>query len=181
MQKWMITGVGRDQAGIVAAITNVISSQGCNIEDTSMTLLEDHFTVLIIMLAPPDLMMTSFTQQLKQVAHDFHMQIDIHPVDASSDRTDVRQGKPWTISVSGSDHTGIMTHVTQALAKLSVNITHLSSKRLLNNSGQPLYLMALEVDLPDALDTALFQSDMAALAKQQGLDIHTEPLEVYML
>lgn len=180
MKKLIISAVGQDKPGIVAAVTQVLFDTRCNVEDTSMTLLEDHFTMLFIVHAPLEVTEEALESRMKQVLSDYHLQIAIHSIDTMKE-TPEAQGRPWMISVSGPDQTGIMFHVTQYLAARQINIRHLSSKRLSRPGGETLFLMALEVDVPESVSDADVQADLSGVARKEGLEIHAEPLEVYTL
>jgi glycine cleavage system transcriptional repressor len=180
VQKLIISAVGQDQPGIVAAFTKILFETGCNIEDTSMTLLEDHFTMLFIVHAPVDVTAESLEARLKNVLQNFHLRLAIYSVEVNREVPEVT-GRPWMISVSGKDQTGIVTHVTQYLALQSINIRHLSSKRLARPDGETLFLMALEVDVPESLTDERLHDDLGSLATSERLEIHAEPLEVYTL
>ncbi len=164
----------------MAAFTKALYDNQCNIEDTSMTLLEDHFTMLFIVHIPHELTSEHLEKHLKNVSQEFNLQLTLYPIETTIENPE-SSGTPWMISVSGQDQTGIMYHVTQYLAAQKVNIRHLSSKRLRRSSGETLFLMALEVDVPQSLLPEQIQSDLHALSSREGLEIHAEPLEVYTL
>lgn len=180
VQKLILLAVGQDKPGIVAAFSQVLCDTGCNIEDTSMTLLEDHFTMLFIVHAPQGVTIPSLEAQLKQVTQDFHLSLAIYPIHTERE-TPESTGRPWMISVTGPDHTGIVYHVTRYLASRNINIRHLSSKRLSRPAGNTVFLMALEVDIPEAVSDAELQQDLAGIRQAHSLEIHAEPLEVYTL
>jgi len=48
MTRVVITVVGKDRVGIVAAISNAIAIAGANIEDLTSSRLEDKFVMLIV-------------------------------------------------------------------------------------------------------------------------------------
>lgn len=48
MSRVIITVVGKDRVGIVAAISNAIASVGANIEDLTSSRIEDKFVMLIV-------------------------------------------------------------------------------------------------------------------------------------
>lgn len=180
MQKFMISAIGKDQPGIVGAVTQVLFENACNLEDSSMTLLEDYFTMLFIVLAPPNLTLANLEQKLKQELQAFEMQLALHLISTDEENPSPK-GRPWMLSVSGLDQTGIMYHVTTYLGSQRINIHHLSSKRLSRASGEILFLMALEVEVPEALSDSALQQDLNKLAADNQLEIHAEPLEVYTL
>lgn len=46
--KAVITVVGKDKIGIIAGVTNVLSEYGVNILDISQTILQDYFTMVMV-------------------------------------------------------------------------------------------------------------------------------------
>lgn len=179
MKKLIISAIGQDQPGIVAAVTRVFFDNQCNLEDTSMTLLEDQFTMFFIVEAPFALTVSELETKLLHELQAFHLQLAIHIVETETDRP-VATGTPWLVTVSGADQTGIMYHITQYLADFQVNIRHLSSKKLIQPSG-PLYLMSIEIDVPDTVEDTAFAEGLKALGQREKLDVHAEALDVYTL
>ena len=47
-KKYIMTAFGKDRPGIVADVTQVLYENGCNLEDTSMSLLSDEFTINLL-------------------------------------------------------------------------------------------------------------------------------------
>lgn len=176
----MLAAVGRDQSGIVSAVSQVFFDTQCNVEDTSMTLLEDHFSMMFIIQAPPSLTVDKLQEKLTTAFPQDSLHFSIYTIETQQEEPQ-RTGTPWMISVSGPDQTGIMFHVTRYLAQHQINIQHLSSKRLTRSNSMPLFLMALEVDVPASISEHDIIEDLKALAQKQQLEIHAEPLEVYTL
>jgi glycine cleavage system transcriptional repressor len=48
MLRFAVSVFGRDRPGIVAAVTRVLADAGCNLEDTSMTILRGHFAMMLV-------------------------------------------------------------------------------------------------------------------------------------
>ena len=44
----VVTVVGKDQVGIIARVTNVLAEYNMNIHDISQTILQDYFTMMMI-------------------------------------------------------------------------------------------------------------------------------------
>ena len=44
----VVTAFGADRPGILAAVTNVVSEAGCNIQDVSQKILQDYFTLIML-------------------------------------------------------------------------------------------------------------------------------------
>ncbi|MFL6295779.1 MAG: glycine cleavage system protein R, partial [Actinomycetes bacterium] len=48
MARFAVSVFGRDRPGIVAAVSRVLADAGCNLEDTSMTILRGHFAMMLV-------------------------------------------------------------------------------------------------------------------------------------
>jgi glycine cleavage system transcriptional repressor len=55
MARFALSVFGRDRPGIVAAVTRVLADAGCNLEDTSTTILRGHFAMMLVVTGPDDL------------------------------------------------------------------------------------------------------------------------------
>src|SRR2546428_8989418 len=53
MEHYALTAVGRDRPGIVAAVSEALLAHSVNIEDSQMTILRGHFTMMLV-VAPPE-------------------------------------------------------------------------------------------------------------------------------
>ena len=48
---YIMTAFGKDRPGIVADVSQVLYENGCNLEDSTMTLLADEFTLILLFAA----------------------------------------------------------------------------------------------------------------------------------
>ena len=55
MGRLWLSALGADRPGIVAAVSSVLVDLGCNLEDSTMTNLQGHFAVLLVVSAPDGL------------------------------------------------------------------------------------------------------------------------------
>ena len=51
-KRFIMTAFGKDRPGIVADVTRILYENGCNLEDNSMTLLVDEFTLVLLFSSP---------------------------------------------------------------------------------------------------------------------------------
>lgn len=175
---FVLSALGRDRPGIVAAVTRVLYDLGCNIEDSSMTQLGGNFAMLLIVQAPEGRNAGDLVAGLEPVARS--MGLTIHADPASGDRgAHEGEGEQYVISVYGADHLGIVWSVADRLAALNVNITDVSTR--LVPGTPPLYVMLLEATAPPALPAAQLQQELAALAALVRCDITVKPLDVMRL
>ena len=52
MPSFALAAIGKDRPGIVAAVSKVLYELGCNVEDSSMTMLRGNFAVMLVLAAP---------------------------------------------------------------------------------------------------------------------------------
>jgi len=147
MPDYAVTAIGRDRPGIVAALSAALLELECNLEDSHMSILRGHFTVMLIVSAPEGADGLTLASRLSAVREELQLEVlTVEPVD---ELADPRPQPTHVLSVYGADRPGIVAGVTAALAGLGVNIIDLST-RLAGSEGSPLYAMLVEVDLGGA-------------------------------
>jgi len=78
----IVTVIGEDGVGIVAKVATALAESGANIEDISQTLMQDLFTM--IMLVSLDESVADFTavkERLRAVGEELGMKIDLQQED----------------------------------------------------------------------------------------------------
>src|SRR5205823_14039245 len=98
--------------------------KGCNLEDTSMTILGGHFAMMLVVQA--DAGTVDLEAALAGPAQEFDLTVTVRAIDEDTRRAP--PGEPWTASIYGADRPGIVHHVAAALARHSVNIVDLSTR-----------------------------------------------------
>ncbi|MGI6105264.1 MAG: ACT domain-containing protein [Raoultibacter sp.] len=80
--KCVISVLGKDRSGIVAAISNVLADCGANIDDISQTILDDIFSMtMLVTLNPSVSEFNEVQQQLKASGEELGVQIIIQRED----------------------------------------------------------------------------------------------------
>ena len=178
MAHFAVSAVGADRPGIVAAVTGAFLEAGCNLEDTSMTILRGHFAMMLVVAAPDGVTQGALEAGLAGAAADFDLVLTVRTIDDSVPESP--EGESWTVSVYGSDRPGIVHRVASLLAEQSVNIVDLST-RVIGEARTPVYAMILEVTLPREADPAALQSRLADLASDLGVECSLHPSEADIL
>jgi glycine cleavage system transcriptional repressor len=175
MRHFAVSAVGRDRPGIVAGVTEVLLGRGLNIEDSQMTILCGHFTMMLVVSAPDGLDEGELRGDLQRAGERLELEsvslADVDEVGPSGQPT-----PSHVVTVYGTDHPGIVHAVTAALAELRVNITDLNT-RLVSEGEEPLYAMMIEVELPDGLSADDLERSLADVGSQQGVEVSVRPLE----
>lgn len=173
-----ISAIGSDRPGIVAGVTGVLVDRGCNLEDTSMSILRGHFAMMLVVATPPGLSVASLEEALAGTANDFGLVVVVRPL---SDAVGLPSGgTPCTVSVHGADRPGIVHRVTSLLAELAVNVVDLST-RVIGEEAHPVYAMFLDVTVPDEVGPAGLAARLAALADELGVSCTVHPADADIL
>lgn len=171
MGRFTVAAVGTDRPGIVAAVSAALVDAGCNLEDSSMTILGGQFAILLVLTSPVGASETSIADALDAPARDLGLAVSVRAVaEVASGAVDrEREAAEWTVSVYGADHPGIVHAVAQMLADAAVNIVDLST-RVIGPAGSPVYAMTLDVSLPRGLDPERLAADLEVLSREIGVD-----------
>ncbi len=172
-----VIAVGADRPGIVAAVTGVLVERGCNLEDTSMTILRGHFTMMLVVEAPAG-ELDDLRPALERAVSPLGVKVDVLPVDEAV--AESPEGDPWTVSVYGADHPGIVHGVASLLAELGINIRDLNT-RVIGPPSDPVYAMLLDITVPDGVDADDLGLRLDVLARELGVDCSLHPSEADIL
>jgi glycine cleavage system transcriptional repressor len=172
-----VTAFGADRPGIVAAVTKVFVERGCNLEDTSMTILRGHFAMMLVVDTPEGFTPGELERALERAARDFDLVLAVRSLDDSVPVSP--EGDAWSVSVYGADQPGIVHRVSRLLADASVNIVDLTT-RVIGDPAHPAYAMLLEVTVPRELDPAELRARLSELAGALGVEcsLHSSEADI---
>lgn len=178
MTLFAVTAVGADRPGIVASVTGTLVDQGCNLEDTSMSILRGHFAMVMIVAAPDRLAGSDLEEGLTAAASALGLVVSVRPVhDSHVGVVDAADG--WTVVVYGADHPGIVHGVTRHLADAGVNVVDLTTR--VTDADPPIYAMVMEVTLPGGVDPEDLRLGLDAVAAGLGVTCTLHPSEADIL
>src|SRR5210317_1534783 len=131
----MLTLIGEDKPGIVAAVTRALFEFGLNLGETSMLRLGGNFTVM--MMVSGEHSEAELRDRLKPVIEAQGMCLNIDPIEAHLHEHLVPNIQ---VTVTGADRAGIVAQVTSALAEAGFNILDLESD-VAGTADKPVYIM----------------------------------------
>lgn len=172
MPSLALAAIGRDRPGIVAGVSRVLYDLGCNIEDSSMTLLRGNFAMMLVIDAPTEVTPRAMTDALRPVCEPMELTFSVLEVD---DRTQV-PAPTHVLVVHGADRPGIVYRVCEALAADGVNVTDLDS-RLVGD----VYALMLELELPAGSDASSLASRLGEIAEEMGVAVSLNERETDVL
>lgn len=168
-----LTAIGEDRPGILAAVTEPLARLGCNIEDSSSSILRGHFAVMLVLAAPDGVTAAQVSAALAPAAEKLGLVVTARPL---REAPHVPAAPTHLVSVYGADHPGIAAGVTGLLAERGVNVAELTT-RLLGTPAAPVYVMLLELVLPSTLPADALEADLRRLAAELRVELAMRPLE----
>jgi len=173
---YAIMVIGTDRPGIVAGLTLALQDVGCNLEDVSSTILRGYFTMMLVVDAKEGVEAGAIREALEKAAG---------PLGVIASVEDVEEGAPerpvatHVLTAYGSDHPGIVAAFAGLLSERGINITDLSCR--LVGEETPVYAMIAEVSLPDGMDEARVEREIAAAGRELSVDVTFRPVDVETL
>lgn len=164
-KEFIISAVGRNVTGIVAMVSKEIFNCGCNFEDSRMTLLGNHFALMILVTATTDKMCEDLEEACRRLDREEHFNVALFPVEVPGERS--RETEPnYEIRVKGVDRMGIVYRTSQLLASLKINIVDLETKiESRTKDGKPIFVMRTSVVVPREVDGEELRKDLKFLAE----------------
>jgi glycine cleavage system transcriptional repressor len=177
MARFAVSVFGRDRPGIVAAVTRVLADAGCNLEDTSMTILRGHFAMMLVVTGPAEPGAAGLEAGLGPVAGRLDLQVGVRPV--TDDVTAAAgRGARYAAAVYGADRPGLVARVAEALAASQVNIVDLQTRVV--GEPDPVYAMHFELEVPEGRATRV-EADLRAAAAELGVEASFHPDDADLL
>lgn len=167
---YAVSVVGKDRTGIVAGIAEVFFRLGCNIADSSCTMLAGEFAMILIVSHPRPFTKAKLHDELKPVCDSLGMSLAVRSLHADEISRQETDSDICLISVYGADQPGIVYRVTRELAGIGVNIMDLNTK-LIGTAGEPVYVMMLEAAIPEGQTPEGVEELLGDLKKELNVEI----------
>jgi glycine cleavage system transcriptional repressor len=181
----VVTAVGVDQPGIVAALTGALMELGCNLEDSSMSMLQGNFAVLLVIALPAGVDAAAAEAALGSAADPLGLLVTVRPMPTGPRTTVVPaagadDGQLFAFSVHGADRPGIVHRATQALAAVGGNIVDLAT-RLVGTDADPTYVLTITVGFAPGVDAESAMATAGRSVEEFGVQCHAHAVDVDVL
>lgn len=170
---FILSAIGVDRPGIVADVSELIYECGCNLEDSSMTLLGSHFALLILLSGEGDDLTERLSRGCKRLEWDKRLTVFLTPLEAGQPELSHALPEPdYELRVVGLDRAGIVYRTTRHLASKGINIvdlhTHVDPAP---ESGSPVFTMIVALTVPEDVDRRALRQELEGLADDLQIDI----------
>ena len=169
----ILSAIGKDRPGIVADVSEVIYGCGGNIEDSSMSLLRNHFALLLLFSTEREEVNQKLSPGLKRLEWEKSLTVFYSPISLEEAHPQAKEPTDrFKITTSGVDHAGIVFKVCRLLANGGINIVDMETHRVLSaESGTPLFEMDIDIEVPRSMSEQSLREDLHRLANGLMIDL----------
>ena len=170
---FILSAMGKDRPGMVADVSEVIYECGGNIEDSSMSLLRNHFALLLLFSTEREEVNQKLSSALKRLEWEKKLTVFYSPITFEEAYPKLKeQADRFKITTSGVDHAGIVFRICQLLADRGVNIVDMKTQRILSaESGTPLFEMDMDINVPKTISEQGLRDDLHRLGNELVIDL----------
>jgi glycine cleavage system transcriptional repressor len=178
MNKVILSVLGHDRPGIVAAVSKALFEHDCNIENVSQTILQTEFAGSFIVSLPPDLPLDRLRDILREELSPMNLHVHIEQLADKAAAFVLKDSEPFIITTKGPDSKGLVAGVSATIAAHGVNITNLQA--IFKGGDEPGdNIMIYEVDIPTHIDQSSFYRDLRKKAESLDLNISIQHRNIF--
>lgn len=169
--RYIMTAFGKDRVGIVADVTRLLFENNCNLEDTSMSMLADEFTLTLLFSSQSADIEEQLGKECRRLEMDKGISAFIRSLQAQQSQQ--RKGyKTCTLHIEGLDQAGIVYKTSQFLADNQLNIIHLNSTAQASpESGATIYSMDIHIQVPEQIPLDEIEDKLSSVADELHVDV----------
>lgn len=157
---------GIDKPGIIASLTGVLAEKGVNIEDASMTLLQGHFAMILV-IDDGKASQSEIQDALRAVEGLKDLSVTFSNFEPGASIGNLPETVRYVFHLSASDTPGIVASVAKTLSNNGANVVDCSTRK---NNDTDVFTMILDVDIPVDKEDVVVQ-ELADAASQYSGDV----------
>ena len=178
MQKVIISIVGQDRSGIIAAVSKVLFEQNCNIENVSQSTLQYIFAGIFIATTPEGLSVESLHRSLNAEMAPLGLDVHITSLESAAAPVSSSTGEAYIITTKGPDRKGLVAGISEVIARFEGNITNLQA--VFKGGDDPGdNIMIYEVDIPPQTDQQSLYRELKRRASELELEIDIQHRNIF--
>lgn len=179
MSRVILSVLGQDRPGILAAVSGVLFQKNGNIENVSQTTLQTQFAGIFIASIPPQVGIDDLTDCLEQALSPLGMNVHVDKLPDADEVQPVTASAPFVITTNGPDRKGLVAEITAIIARHNVNITNLQA--IFKGGDNPGdNIMIYEVDVPTDIDRQALYAELRERSAALELDISIQHRNIFM-
>ncbi len=168
----VITACGEDKVGIVDQLTQTICDNGCNIEESRMSLLGGQFAAIILISGPWN-NIAKLESSLDKLAKELKLNLIQQQ---TQPRASNKNMMPYQVEVIAMDHPGIVSKLSSFFAQNTININELETETYpAPHTGTPMFSVNIMISIPATLPIGDLRQRFMEYCDDMNLDASLEP------
>ena len=178
MKKIVISVLGQDRPGIIAAVTRALFLANCNIENVSQTILQAEFSGIFIASIPEDRSASDLRSHLEKALAPLKQHVYVKYLEYDKGDYPFDDSEPFIIVTKGPDRKGLVAGITEVIARYGANVTNMQA--VFEGGDDPdKNVMIYEIDVPTQIDQQKFHEDLRNRANELGLNLSIQHRNIY--
>ena len=178
MNKAILSILGHDRPGIVAAVSGILFDLNCNIENVSQTILQTEFSGSFIVTMPQEISLENLYEKFVETLTPMELHVHIEPLLQKKTSLTTRESEPFVITTKGPDRQGLVAGISEVIAGYDVNITNLQA--VFKGGDEPgNNIMIYEVDIPVDINQPALYRDLRDKAESLNLHISIQHRNIF--
>jgi len=170
----VISVLASDRPGIVTELTEVITDNGCNVEDSRMSVLGGEFAVIMLITGNWN-NLVKLESVLESLGEKQGLTVN-HK--RTQSRTLTQGGIPYHVEAISLDHPGIVHKVASFFSSRNINIHDLyTTSQPAAHTGTPMFILNMTVEIPSSTHIASLRDQFMEFCDQLNLDAVIEPVK----
>ena len=179
MKKVIISVLGNDRPGIIAAVSRLLFENDSNIENVSQTSLQSEFAGIFIATIPKRMPLPELEEKLAGTLLPMGLQVHVKPVEPRHEAFDGQGGESFVITTRGPDQKGLVARITEIIARHQVNITNCQA--VFKGGDDPNdNIMIYEVDIPPQTQQQDLFQDLRTRGAELNLNVSIQHRDIFM-
>jgi glycine cleavage system transcriptional repressor len=178
MTKLILSVIGHDRPGIIAAVSGILFENNGNIEAVSQTILQTQFSGTFIVTIPATTSVETLREKLCAGLNLLGLDALIRRVEKKEPLPSLVDAEPFVITTQGPDQKGLVARITAIIARHGVNVTNLQA--LFKGGDDPEHnIMIYEVDIPRTIDRQALNRDLREKAEELSLTLNIQHRKIF--
>lgn len=171
LNRFMMTAFGKDRVGIVADVTSLLYEYDCNLEDTTMNMLSDEFTLNLLFSSNKEGIEEVLLRDCRRLEQEKGVSAYVRQL-PQTEQMEKNGYRDCTLHIECLDQVGIVYKTSRFLAENSLNIVNLnSSSKPSPGSGAAIYSMDIQIQIPQEVSMEQVEEGLGAMADELQVDI----------
>jgi glycine cleavage system transcriptional repressor len=155
---------------LVSEIASAVHGAGANLEDSRMAILGGEFALLVLLSGSE-----AAAAAVERASGPLGERLGLRVLLKRTARGRAKDFLPYRISVTGFDRPGIVSRISEILARRGVNVASLESRlEYAPLSGTPMFVLEAELQVPSEVALAELRRELSGQCDEENLDLSLE-------